>query len=131
MIIYLLFLEFESTVINLLTQLLAHVNQHAILLNEINRHTSSINSDKLIAPSNLPDFPINSLNEFNNFEGKVFADTVVKDYMVNIITDYFIFVIFANSYFFLKMIFVFFITLISIKDHKLAEMRLHLLGELN
>lgn len=62
--------------------MMANINQHSILLNEINRHTSSINSDKLIAPENVPSFPIQTNEDFQRFDYTLASDSAVKDYMV-------------------------------------------------
>lgn len=40
--------------------MLAHINQHSILLNEINRQTHSVTAEKIIQPEDLPNFPFNT-----------------------------------------------------------------------
>lgn len=62
---------------------MANLNQHSILLHEINRHTNLINADKLVLPDNVPDFPLKTNEDFKKFDKEILSDTSVKDYMVS------------------------------------------------
>lgn len=76
-------IDFESAVLNSLAQIITNIDQHSILLNEINRRTCMVSSDKLIAPETLPNFPFKTNKEFQEFDKQLETEATVREYMVN------------------------------------------------
>lgn len=82
-ITFFIFSEFES-VLNTLSKISTCVDQHSIILAEINRRASLAGSELLIPPECIisENFPFQTLTSFQEFENKL-TDTAVWEYMVS------------------------------------------------
>ncbi|KAJ8972174.1 hypothetical protein NQ314_000302 [Rhamnusium bicolor] len=57
--------------------------QHSIILNQLQRHVQLTNVGALVPPANLPDFPIKTYEQFEEFENLLVSDRGLEIYMTN------------------------------------------------
>ncbi|XP_064215864.1 uncharacterized protein LOC135267914 [Tribolium castaneum] len=71
-----LFSGFKKTVL----EYLAH---HSLILNELLRTSRRVHQDVLVAPEDVPKFPIQTLEEFQHFNNRLELNPVLNDYMIS------------------------------------------------
>ncbi|XP_050312880.1 uncharacterized protein LOC126747945 [Anthonomus grandis grandis] len=74
--------DFQHTVLTSLASIQTTNEQILLTMQEILRFNKKIALEKLIAPENLPSFPLKSMDEFSGFENLIKEDSTVKQYMV-------------------------------------------------
>ncbi|XP_045461554.1 uncharacterized protein LOC123671632 [Harmonia axyridis] len=75
--------EFESVVLSTLSKISTCIDQHSIILAEMNRRASLAGSENLNPPESIMShsFPFQTLSSFQEFENKL-TDKMVWDYMM-------------------------------------------------
>lgn len=62
---------------------MAHVDQHSIILSDLRRQHENIGENCLSPPAEMPQFPLRTLEEFQQFEQQIEKTDVYK-YMVKL-----------------------------------------------
>lgn len=76
------FVDFQNTVLNSLANIQTTNDQILLTMQEILRYHKKIALDKLIAPENLPAFPLKTYEEFLSLEKLLKEDPSVNQYLV-------------------------------------------------
>lgn len=58
--------------------------QHSLILNELLRTSRRVHQDGLVAPEDVPKFPLQTLGDFQNFDKLLEQNSALNDYMVKI-----------------------------------------------
>ncbi|VEN63567.1 unnamed protein product [Callosobruchus maculatus] len=74
--------DFKDLVITSLAKLQTTNDQILLTMQEILRYNKKIALEKLTAPENLPNFPLNTYDDFLSFEALAKDDPIVSQYMV-------------------------------------------------
>jgi hypothetical protein len=83
-----MFADFQDDVRQELNKIITHVENHSIILNELLRTHRHLQQEKLIAPPNLPMFPIGDLEGFIKFDNSIRSDNDIYDFMVIVAAKY-------------------------------------------
>ncbi|KAF2886160.1 hypothetical protein ILUMI_20013, partial [Ignelater luminosus] len=75
------FLGFENRIVSTLMQIEKNINQHFVILSQFLTQAKG-NSNDVTSPDNVPKFPIQTLEEFRQFEDLLENDPSVRQHMV-------------------------------------------------
>lgn len=81
------FLDFQNTVLKKLASLQKSNEQILLNMQEILRYSKKTALDNLIDPENIPEFPLKTYEDYQNFEKLITEDRTIYQFMVSYTTE--------------------------------------------